>query len=385
MTTEKKYLRFPLSRRIEHWVTVFSFTVLALTGLPQKYIGSIFSELLIASLGGIETIRIIHRVAAIALMLVSIYHLGTMIYHWWVSRAPLTMLPSKEDLKAAWTSVRFNFGLEKKEPKQGFYTFEEKFEYWALIWGTVIMILTGFFLWNPITASKALPANWIPAAKAAHGNEALLAVLAIIFWHMYHVLIKHFNRSMYTGYMTHEEMEEYHALVLENPLKAVPQKSEEEFKRRQRIFTAVYGVTSAVLLAITYWFVTTEDTALAHPDPIEMLPPLESFGPPEATAYPDFIPVGNPANIGTTWDDGIDQFFNDRCGTCHRAGGGPAHLDMETYLGVLRGGDSGPAVVPYYPGISLALLWHQKGTHHGSLQPDEITALQLWILAGAPE
>ncbi|MCS7039976.1 MAG: hypothetical protein NZP34_10260, partial [Caldilineales bacterium] len=72
-------------------------------------------------------------------------------------------------------------------------------EYWAVIWGTAVMIITGFMLWNPITTTKFLPGSWIPAAKAAHGGEALLAFLAIIVWHVYNVHIKTFNRSMFTG------------------------------------------------------------------------------------------------------------------------------------------------------------------------------------------
>ena len=62
------------------------------------------------------------------------------------------------------------------------FTFDEKFEYWAFVWGTLVMGLTGFMLWNPIVTAKILPGVAIPAALAAHSGEALLAVLAIAIW-----------------------------------------------------------------------------------------------------------------------------------------------------------------------------------------------------------
>ncbi|MCZ7666212.1 MAG: hypothetical protein M5U34_02700 [Chloroflexi bacterium] len=59
----------------------------------------------------------------------------------------------------------------------------KKIEYWAVIWGTAVMILTGFTLWNPIAITQFLPGQFIPAAKTAHSAEALLAVLSIVVWH----------------------------------------------------------------------------------------------------------------------------------------------------------------------------------------------------------
>ncbi len=92
--------------------------------------------------------------------------------------------------------------VAKTPPQMGRYTFEEKMEYWAFAWGAIIMGATGFMMWNPISTVKFLPGEVIPAAKAAHGGEALLAVLAIIIWHMYGVHIKRFNKSMWTGKMS---------------------------------------------------------------------------------------------------------------------------------------------------------------------------------------
>jgi formate dehydrogenase gamma subunit len=385
MTPKLRYLRFSLARRVEHWVMVTSFTVLAITGLPQKYANSAISDWILGLFGGIESTRIIHRIAAILLMFVSIYHFGTLLYNWLVLRGPLTMMPTKQDLVNAWQSIKYNLGKFAKKPKQGFYTFEEKLEYWALIWGTLIMIISGFFLWNPITSAKFLPAVWIPVAKSAHGNEALLAVLAIIIWHFYHVLIKHFNTSIFTGFLSARLMKADHELVLEEPPVILPSQGDPAFQYRRQRFKLIYGLITIVLIGGLYWFVTTEQTASAVPAEIQEIAEIESFSPIEPSPSPTAQPLGQAADIGNTWENGIAAFLEDRCGVCHREGGGIAHLDMVTYPGVLSGGDSGPAIVPDYPGVSLAIVWQTKGEHPGGLNPEEITALKVWVLNGAPE
>lgn len=378
-----RYLRFSLARRIEHWVMVLSFITLSVTGLPQKYINSSTIAIgVIDALGGIERIRIIHRWAAIVLMVVSIWHLGTLIYNWLVRRGPLTMLPGKDDLTNAWDSFRYNFGRIKDAPKQGFYTFEEKFEYWALVWGTLIMIVTGFFLWNPITAAKFVPGSWIPVAKTAHGNEALLAVLAVILWHFYHVLVKHFNTSMFTGYLSRHEMEELHPLAMDE--EPAPPK-DEKYKRRRAIFAVVYGIASVAMLAGLYWFVNTEQTAVDIPDAIPDLADIDSFSPVDPTPFPTAMPFGEAANIGTTWDDGIGDYFRARCGTCHGIGSPANDLNLTSYAAALQGGMSGPAIVPGSPGISLAVIWQLKDFHPGRVDLDELVAIQQWIANGAPQ
>lgn len=385
MATKNRYLRFSLARRVEHWMLVASFITLAVTGLCQKYINSPLSEIIINAFGGIEPTRIIHRIAAVILMLVSIYHVGTLLYNWLILRGPLTILPTKDDAINAWKQVRYNLGKNPKKPKQGFYTFEEKLEYWALIWGTIIMIISGFFLWNPITSAKIFPGEWIPVAKSAHGNEALLAVLAIIVWHFYHVLIKHFNTSMFNGFLSGRLMKLDHELVLEEEEPFVaPTIADPQFKRRKRVFQLIYGLISILSFVFLYWFVTAEQTAVDVPDEILEIANVESYVPLESTPMPTLMPIGETAKIGSSWGGGIGDFFEDRCGLCHREGGAIAHLDMVTYEGVLAGGDSGPAVVPNYPGVSLVVIWHTKDDHPGKLTVEEINSLKSWILKGAP-
>src|SRR5512134_2676745 len=79
-TQEATIIRFDIGQRISHLVMLFSFTILGFTGLIQKFIDSPISLFIMNMLGGIERTRFIHRGAAIALMIVSIYHILDVLY-----------------------------------------------------------------------------------------------------------------------------------------------------------------------------------------------------------------------------------------------------------------------------------------------------------------
>jgi len=258
------YLRFSPGQRVQHAVLIASFTVLAVTGLPQKYASTAVGETLVTVLGGIELVRLVHRVAAVVLMAATLYHLFDVAYRVLVRRRSLSMLPRYRDVLDAGRSVLYNLGLAAGRPGAGRYSFEEKLEYWALLWGNVVMIGTGFMLWNPIATTQLVSGQFIPAAQVAHGSEALLAVLAVVIWHGYGVHLRHFNRSMLTGTMTEEEMREEHPLELDAILAGTEPAEPEPavLRRRRRVFLPVAAVLALVLLAGLYRFVTFEETAI---------------------------------------------------------------------------------------------------------------------------
>ena len=260
----RTYPRFTPLQRVQHLVLIVSFTLLALTGLPQKYASTEAGELLIRLLGGIEAVRVVHRLAAIALMAATIVHLVDAAYLVYVERTPLSMLPGVSDLRHAWQAVRYNLGLARERPRMGRYTFEEKVEYWSLVWGTALMIVTGFMLWNPIATARFLPGQTIPAAQVVHGGEAVLAVLAILIWHGYGVHLRHFNRSMFSGTMTEEEMRHEHPLELEDIQagRLPPSPDPEARRERLRRFAPVAATTLLALLVGLWVFVTFEQTAI---------------------------------------------------------------------------------------------------------------------------
>ena len=261
----KTYIRFTTIERIEHALLLSSLTILALTGIPQKYALQPWAEWLLNALGGVESVRIIHRVAAVVLMLETIYHGGVVTYRVLITRVRLTMLPGWKDVLDGLQALAYNFGLAKSRPAMGRYNFGEKLEYWAVIWGTVMMVATGFMLWNPIATTNFLPGQVIPAAKAAHGGEALLAVLSIVTWHAYHVHVRTFNKSMFTGRIPHHEMAEEHGLELAEIEAGITDApiAPEVLRQRQRIFYPVAAVIALLMLTGLFFFVTYEETAIA--------------------------------------------------------------------------------------------------------------------------
>ena len=264
------YLRFPLARRIEHWVMMLSFVTLGLTGIPQKFATSSISISVIQALGGIEALRTIHHTAAIVMLLGSVWHLLVMGYSTFVLRDKMSMLPTLQDAKDGLQALLYNLGFVKTYPPMGRYTFEEKMEYWAFVWGTVIMTLTGFLMWNPITSTKYLPGEFVPAAKAAHGGEAVLAVLAIIIWHMYGVHIKRFNKAMFNGLQTHEEMLHEHPLELADIKAGMADRRPDAatLRRRKMIYYPIAAVLTIAMLGGIYSFINTEETALTTITPL---------------------------------------------------------------------------------------------------------------------
>ena len=262
----RSYPRFMRSDRVQHSLMLASFLVLALTGLPQKYIylNNHYLDDLIDLMGGLEWVRVLHRWAATVLMLVTVYHLLAAAHRVLVRCVSLSMLPRYQDVVDALQTVRYNLGRAAARPRMGRFTWEEKVEYWSLIWGTVVMIATGFMLWNPIATARWLPGQWIPAAQVVHGGEALLAILAVLVWHFYSVHLRQFNRSMFTGQMSESEMEHEHPLELERLKAGTARRAPDAagVARRQKIYLPIAGTLALLLLLGIYWFVTFEQTAI---------------------------------------------------------------------------------------------------------------------------
>jgi cytochrome b subunit of formate dehydrogenase len=269
-TVTQTYIRFPLARRIEHWVMMASFVTLGLTGIPQKFSSSSISISVIGALGGIETLRSIHHFAAIVMMLGTVWHLLVMGYSVFVLRDKMSMLPTLQDAKDGLQALLYNVGFAKTYPQMGRYTFEEKMEYWAFVWGSAVMIATGFLMWNPITATQYLPGEFVPAAKAAHGGEAVLAVLAIIIWHMYGVHIKRFNKAMFNGTQTEQEMLHEHPLELADIKAGIADRKPDAatLRKRQMFYYPIAAIVTVTMLAGIFTFITAEKTALTTITPL---------------------------------------------------------------------------------------------------------------------
>jgi len=391
--TVRTYERFPLLRRIEHLTMLLSFTILGLTGLPQKYPDAGISTGILKILGGIEGLRTIHHIAAIVMLLGTIWHLLYFGYISYVQRSRLSMLPSLQDAKDGLQALLYNIGLSKTFPQMGRYTFEEKMEYWAFVWGTIVMVATGFMMWNPISTAKYLPGQVIPAAKAAHGGEAVLAVLAIIVWHLYGVHIKRFNKSVFTGQMEEDAMLHEHPLELADIKAGINERPVDPatLRKREKVFFPVAAVLGILMLSGVYGFVNVEDTALETTE--RQIPTIEVYVPqtatPASTQTPTSLPLTpapateQPASASApTWNNSVGAMLEAECSLCHGDAGG---LDLSTWLGALSGGDSGPAILPGDAANSILVRKQQEGDHPGQLSDEAIAQLIEWIDAGALE
>lgn len=401
----RTYERFPLIRRVEHLIMLLSFTTLAFTGLPQKYSDASISIGIVKLLGGIEHLRSIHHFAAIVMMLGTAWHILYFGYVAYVRRSRFSMLPNLQDAKDAWHAFMYNIGFSKTPPQSGRYTFEEKMEYWAFVWGAIVMGATGFMMWNPISTIKFLPGQVVPAAKAAHGGEALLAVLAIIIWHMYGVHIKRFNKSMWTGKMTEEEMLHEHPLELADIKAGVAEHPVDPatLRKRQIVYFPLAAVLAVGMLGGIYGFVNAEQTAITTterqaptiqvyvpqtptPAPTQTLTLTPTLTPTE-TSVPTQTMAGTeqPASASSvTWDNTIGAMFQSTCTTCHGSAA-TAGLNLSTYADAMKGGDDGTVIVPGDSDNSLLVTKQLAGGHPGQLSPDEILQVIKWINGGAPE
>ncbi len=381
------YTRFDISQRIEHIAFLLSFSILGLTGLIQKFAANPVSDSLILALGGIERVRLIHHYSAIVMMIVSGYHILVVAYRLFVLRVPWTMFPVIEDLQHLINDILYFIGIRKHRGYYGRYNYAEKVEYLAVVWGTVIMGITGFMMWNPLSTTRLLPGEFVPAAKAAHGAEAILAVLAIVIWHFYHVHIKHFNKSMFNGKLTRTEMKHEHPAELDliDAGKAAKRPGEKELRRRQLVyFPAALVFTFAFGFGIIKFttFEVTAITTVPQGETAQVYVPVTPTPRPSPTAPPTLVPGAEVSSM--TWDGYFSNLFRNRCSSCHGVTA-VAGLSLASYQDALKGGNSGPAIVPGNPDASILVQKQSAGNHPGQLTIDELNQVIDWIIAGAPE
>lgn len=217
---QRVFQRFGAAERYQHFVLMTTFATLAVTGLLQHFSRYLWVAALVNLLGGVEALRVVHRVAAVGIIAVSLYHVWRILDLWFVKRRRGAMWPRLKDFQDLLQAVKYNIGWAEHPPRHDRFAIAEKMEYWALLWGQTLMMVTGLIMWFPIAATRLLPGTAVPLSRALHAWEAILATLAILTWHVYHVHIKVHNWSIFTGYMTEEEMLEEHPLEYQSIVSA---------------------------------------------------------------------------------------------------------------------------------------------------------------------
>ncbi|MFQ5429628.1 MAG: cytochrome b/b6 domain-containing protein [Phycisphaerae bacterium] len=186
-------LRLTINETMQHWILAVSFIVLVLSGFALRFSEAWWVGWLFGWGGGAGFLLrgTIHRVAAVVFMAVSFWHVlylftargRTMLRQMWPNRGDLIHLKQ---------NIQYFVGERDEKPRYGTFSYIEKAEYWALAWGTVIMIGTGLLLWfdNYFITRWHLPRTVLDVVLVIHLYEAWLATLAILVWHIYGVVFK---------------------------------------------------------------------------------------------------------------------------------------------------------------------------------------------------
>lgn len=202
-------VRFSFWRRIEHLILMFTFCVLAVTGLVQTFDNHLSVRRLLFLFGGLESIQQIHHVFGLILCGLVILHVWNLLDSYFVRQEPGILLPGSSDLKHF-----FQYFTSKKLPLFERYSFDEKFTYWVTLIAVGILSVTGLSMWFPAWVTIVLPGSFFPYAVALHRWQAILAVVVILTLHIYQTLVRKKNFSIFTGRMSIDDMREDHPVEL---------------------------------------------------------------------------------------------------------------------------------------------------------------------------
>ena len=206
-------VRMSLSQRLQHVILAVSFIILAVTGFALKYPDSWLTTLM----GSSEMLRRwSHRISGVVMLLGGLYHIYYVISSPEGRKLVKDLWPVKKDATDLLVNGRYLLGMSEKKAQIGRFGYAEKMEYWAVVWGTLIMGLTGLMIWFKMDVTGFLPRWTVDVATAIHYYEAILACLAIVVWHFYHVIfdpdIYPINWACVNGKVSHHWQEEEHPL-----------------------------------------------------------------------------------------------------------------------------------------------------------------------------
>jgi cytochrome b subunit of formate dehydrogenase len=210
--------RMSANQRWQHLILLTSFIVLVITGFALKFPNSWIAAML--GNGNGERLRsIIHRIAGVALIGAGFYHVFYLAMAKEGRRLILDIAPRPKDAFDAWATMRYYLGQGGEKPKFGRFNYAEKAEYWALVWGTALMAITGVMMWAKVWVGDLLARWWVDVATAIHFYEAILATLAIVVWHFYQVFfdpdVYPMNWAWWDGKMPVEHYRHEHELDTE--------------------------------------------------------------------------------------------------------------------------------------------------------------------------
>ena len=174
--------------RLQHALLAGSFLILVWSGFALKYPTQWWARPMLFWEGSSPVRSLVHRTAAVVFVAVTVMHAVSLAasrklrHHW------RELVPAKRDIAEAAGTFGYNLGVLNQRPAVSEHSYVEKAEYWAVVWGAIVMILTGVMLWANSFALAWLPKSVLDVATAVHFYEAVLATLAILVWHFYSVI-----------------------------------------------------------------------------------------------------------------------------------------------------------------------------------------------------
>jgi cytochrome b subunit of formate dehydrogenase len=257
-------VRFRPYQRLMHLVLMVCFLGLAATGLPLLFSDSAWAASLARALGGFESSAVLHRLFATGMMLCFAAHVGELLYRLLVKQergllwGPSSLVPQPSDVTQLYGHVRWFAGLGPR-PHFDRYTYWEKFDYWAVFWGMIIIGGSGLLLWFPQAFSTFLPGWVFNVALLIHGEEALLAVGFIFTIHFFngHIRPEKFpmDMVMFTGQVSEAELRrerpaEYERLVREGRLQALAAPPEPDWVSTGGRIVGTAAIATGLLLLV---------------------------------------------------------------------------------------------------------------------------------------
>jgi cytochrome b subunit of formate dehydrogenase len=185
----KREIRMHRFERIQHGVMVLSFVALVLTGFALRYPDSWWAAPMVRFESVWPVRGTLHRIAAVIIVAVSFAHVFTLIFNKKLREHWYGLAPRWTDVPQAWGTFLYNLQLRKTKPRLPHHSYVAKIEYWAVVWGTAVMAVTGFALWANRYTFQWIPREWLDAAAAIHFYEAVLAKFSVIVWHFYTVML----------------------------------------------------------------------------------------------------------------------------------------------------------------------------------------------------
>ncbi len=194
--------RMNLNFRIQHMILFLSLIILAISGLALYFHNTWFGKLLITLEGGIEARGKIHRISAVVLMLLSIYHLLYILFSEKGHSEFYKIIFRLQDLKDFVIDILYSLNISQRPAEFEKYSYREKFQYWGVATGVLIMTFTGLILWFQDISMSLMPKWCIDLTFVIHGGAGLVIFFLLFIWHLYDVHLSPFNFPMDWSWLT---------------------------------------------------------------------------------------------------------------------------------------------------------------------------------------